>query len=85
MAFCLAVCYDHLEIVKYLIEQEADIHANNDSSLLSAAYSGHLDIVKCLVEHGIDIHIHNNEALRWSRNGNCPDVVDYLISQEATA
>ena len=40
--------------VKQLIENGADIHAQNDRALRLSAHYGHLDTVKYLVEHGAD-------------------------------
>ena len=42
----------HLEVVKYLVENGADIHANNDHALRWSARFGHLEVVKYLIEKG---------------------------------
>ena len=47
-----ASCYGHLEIVKCLIENGADIHSFNGSALRYASGYGHLEVVKYLVEQG---------------------------------
>ena len=73
----------HLEVVKYLVEQGADIHANDDLSLISASNNGHLELVKYLVEQGADIHAHNDLSLRWARQRGHTEVADYLVSQGA--
>jgi ankyrin repeat protein len=36
--------------VKYLVEQGADIHADDDRALIWTANNGHLEVVKYLVE-----------------------------------
>jgi ankyrin repeat protein len=36
----------HLDVVKYLVEKGADIHASADHALRWAAGSGHLDVVE---------------------------------------
>jgi len=38
----------HLDVVKYLVEKGADVHADDDGALRWAAESGHLDVVKYL-------------------------------------
>ncbi len=48
--------YGYLDIVKYLVEQGADIHTCDDYSLRSASCYGHLNIVRYLIENGADIH-----------------------------
>ena len=43
-------------MVKYLVENGADIHVNNDKALFHASRNNeHLEIVKYLVENGADI------------------------------
>ena len=48
--------YGHLEVVKYLVEQGADIHAHDydgpDASLRMASENGHLDVVDYLISKG---------------------------------
>lgn len=39
-----------LDIVKYLVEQGADIHARNECALRWASEKGHRDVVKFLKE-----------------------------------
>src|SRR3989344_2772907 len=69
----------HLPVVQYLLDQGADIHAENDCALRWSAYNGHLPVVQYLLEHGADIHAKNDLALRWSaENGHLP-VVQYLL------
>ena len=48
----------HLEIVKYLVENGADIHFNkfNDTPLRSTSVNGHLEIVKYLIMNGVKIN-----------------------------
>ena len=47
----LAVRKGHLDIVKYLLDHGADIHAGDDCALIEAVREGHLDIVKYLLDH----------------------------------
>ena len=69
-----------LEVIKELVEEGANIHADNDFVLRWVAKKGHLDIVKYLVENGADIHVKNNYALRWAIENGHIDVVKYLKS-----
>ena len=53
-----------LEIVKYLVEQGANINARssyNTTALMEAAYKGNFEIVKFLVQNGADVNIKNND------------------------
>src|SRR5665647_246421 len=72
-----------LELVKYSIEQAADIHDDDDDALTQASYSGHLDVVKYLVEHGADIHARQDFALRLAIEKNRLDIVKYLVEHGA--
>jgi ankyrin repeat protein len=58
-ALQLAAKYGYLDIVKYLVEQGADVnwidHDGSFALILSTKY-GHFDVVKYLVEHGSDIN-----------------------------
>ena len=69
--------------VKELIENAADIHANNDESLRLSAENGHIDIVKYLVENGADIHADDDGALRNSACCGHFDIVKYLVENGA--
>ena len=51
----------HLEVVKYLIERGADVHADNDYyALRYSAGKGHLEVVKYLIEKGANIDVIKN-------------------------
>jgi ankyrin repeat protein len=65
-------------VVKFLLENGADIHAMDDETLRWSAKNGHIDVVKFLVENGADIHAMNNEALKYSTS---IDVVKFLESK----
>jgi len=72
-----------LEIVKYLVENGANIHAKNDQALRNASYYGDLEIVKYLVKNGADIHVRNDEALRNACYKGQLEVVKYLVKNGA--
>ena len=73
----------NLEVVKYLVENGADIHAEKDYALRLAAYNGHLDVVKYLVEKGVNIHADGDYSLKLATvNGNL-EVVKYLVEKGA--
>jgi hypothetical protein len=70
----------HLDIVEYLVDKKANIHAWDEAALQFASLNGHLEIVKYLVEHGANIHAYDDIALRWARKNKHWDVVKYLES-----
>ena len=73
----------HLDVVKYLVEKGADIHAANDYALRYASFNGHLDVVKYLVEKGANIHAVDDYALRYAADNGRLDVVKYLVEKGA--
>ena len=77
-ALCSASYDGHLEIVKLLLKNKADVHAKDDGALRFAAKSGHLEIVKLLLENGADVHADDNAALRYSLANGHLEVVRLL-------
>jgi ankyrin repeat protein len=71
------------KVIKRLVKEGADIHANNNCALRWAAGSGHLDVVKFLVENDADIHAYNDLALRWAAGSGHLDVVKFLVEKGA--
>lgn len=78
-----AATLGHLGVVKYLVEQGANIHALDDDALCYASKNGHFDIVKYLVEHGANIHAGDDGALRWASRNGYFDIVKYLVEHGA--
>jgi len=75
-----ASIYGRLEILKYLAEIGADIHADDDQVLISACRYGHLEVVKYLVSQGVNIHIKDEQPLLQATWGGHFEIVKYLIS-----
>ncbi len=73
----------HLPVVKYLVENNADIHSRDDCALRWASEGGHFPLVKYLVEHNANIHAQNDYALLWSSVASHFDVVEYLVKKGA--
>ena len=68
-----------LLVVKYLVENGADITHLNNEAVRWASYDGHLEIVKYLVENGADITDENNQALRYASYYGYLELVKYLV------
>ena len=56
-AFIGAAKNNHQTTVEYLIDKEADIHADNDQALRLTAGRGYVKIVKYLLEKGANINV----------------------------
>jgi hypothetical protein len=73
----------HLEVVRLLIANGADVHAGNDFALELASKNGHLEVVRLLVSNGANVNAMNDNALRLaSKNGHL-EVVRLLIDNGA--
>ena len=86
-ALTKAIEKGNLEIVKYLVENGADIKDNDSNTALTvASRNGNLEVVKYLVENGADINDKDNYGdtalMVASWNGNL-EVVKYLVENGA--
>nr|XP_054775107.1 ankyrin-1-like [Lytechinus pictus] len=79
----------HLDVVKYLISQSAEVKKGDNSgsnALHTAAQNGHLDVVKYLIGEGVEVNTGNNyglTALQSAAYNGHLDVVKFLTSQRA--
>lgn len=86
-----------IEVVQYLVEHGADIHANNEDALISCIDDCHhesdcyvetdgdchYEIMKYLLNIGADIHARDDYALRWFAHNGENSNVEYLIGMGA--
>ena len=70
-----------LDIIKYLVEQGANIHAGFYGALLLAGKNGHLEVVKYLVEQCGDDEL-DYALIKASKHGYL-DIVKYLVEHGA--
>ncbi len=89
-ALAFACQNEHEDIVRYLVEQGADVNAPGDmdrTPLMAAASNGcHLEILRFLVEHGANVNARGElgwTALIWAAREGCIECVKYLLSQGA--
>ena len=61
-----------------LIENDANIHADDNYALKYASDYGHIDIVNLLIERGANIHAENDYALRWASYNGHIEIVKLL-------
>ena len=78
-----ASAYGHLEIVKYLVSQGANVCYNNNIAVRYAAVNGHLEVVKYLVSQGANVRANNDYAIRFASQFGHLEIVKYLVSQGA--
>lgn len=88
-ALLIASYYGHTDIVKLLLEREADVNVKNTdgvSALRMASQEGHTDIVKLLLERGADVNIKSTNGvtalMKASQNGHT-DIVKLLLERGA--
>jgi ankyrin repeat protein len=70
----------NLEVIKFLIENGANINIYDDLAFRVAAKNGHFEIIKFLVEKGANIHAVDDYPLRWAAKNGHTKVVNYLKS-----
>jgi hypothetical protein len=72
----------HLEVVKVLCQNGADIHDERDLPVIVwASERGHLHIVKYLVSEGADVRVCNDMAVKLACKHGHIKLVKYLVSQ----
>ena len=89
-ALWVAAAKGHFDVVRLLIEQNAEVDrrtSSNSTPLRAAAFLGHLDIVHCLVENGADVNARTNSnstpLMITCYNGHL-DVASYLVEHGAS-
>ena len=81
--------YGHLEYIKALIENGADVNIGNKykaTPLMIAAEKGNIDVAKLLIDNGADImlaNMHGSNALMFAADKGQQDMVKFLIEYGA--
>ena len=84
-----AIIKGHIDIVKYLVEQGADLNAQDEDGwtvLMWAAQRGHIDIVRYLVEQGAEVNLQYKDgytALMQAVREGHTSIVRYLVEHGA--
>ncbi len=87
-ALILAATKGNIDIVKMLIEADANVNyanTNGDTALMKAAGGGYIGTVRILIEHGANVNHANNNgdtALIWAAPGSI-EIVGLLIAAGA--
>jgi len=69
--------------VKKALENDADVHTDNDYALRMASYYSHLPVIEFLLKHGANVHVSNDWILRNASSLGHLDVVDLLLKNGA--
>jgi ankyrin repeat protein len=72
-----------MDYIKIIIENDGDIHANNDYVLIRASCHGNLSMYESLIESAAYIHSCNERTLRWACSNGHLAVVECLIKYGA--
>ena len=75
--------YGHLDVVRLLIKNGADVSARDNFALRSASYNGNLEVVRLLIDIGADVSALDNYALKWASYYGHLEVVKLLIENGA--
>ncbi len=70
-------------MVRYLVENGADVRANDDYAIKQASKNGHLEVVRYLVENGADVRAENDCAVKWAFEYGHSKIVSYLVEKGA--
>ena len=87
--FDMAITYDNIEMVKYLIENCMDVNQTNRrsgfTSLMAAACYGRVEIVKILLANGVDQDAEDSKGFRaidFARKMNKKSILELLDYDE---
>ncbi|KAG0207517.1 hypothetical protein BGX33_006803 [Mortierella sp. NVP41] len=78
-----AVRGNDVEMVRLLMDYEADVHAFNEEAVLVAAQKGHMEILRLLIQAGADIETKAGAPLRQASEGGHADAVRILCESGA--
>jgi ankyrin repeat protein len=83
-ALVKASYYSDIKIVKYLLDNGANIHYNNDEALCNAIEEGRTLIVKLLLEYGADLYSDGilDIVRRYEKGGYCTDMISLIKEKD---
>ncbi len=80
----LAAKHGKVDLIRYALQNGADIHYNDDIALVFAAEEGRVNAVKYLLENGADVNAQHGAALYFAIAGDHHEIVRGLISPDET-
>ncbi len=73
-----------MELVKYALDNKANVHYRRNMALKNAAQNNHLGVVKYLLRNGADINdSHHGSVVELAIKNNNYDIAKYLVEQGA--
>lgn len=69
----------NVDVVTALLENGADVHADDDYILRSSILNAHLEITAKLLEYGANLHCNNNEILYNLHNSLDEQLADVIL------
>jgi ankyrin repeat protein len=82
-ALRVASFHGNSNIVKYLIEEGADVNSDDSRALQNAAGNDHVEVIRVLISSGADIHAGDDKALRMAANLRQYNAVRILLEHGA--
>lgn len=79
----LASFYGYLDTVKFLVENGADVHMDNDKAFRNAVIRSNLDVAEYLIQFGMDIHMDDEYLLRKSIENGDTHMITFLVDNGA--
>ncbi len=73
----------NISMVRSLLNQNVNIHIDDEHALLTASNHGHLEIVRLLLDHGADVHARHDDAIVQASSEGHLGVVRLLIERGA--
>jgi len=70
-----------VRVLRFLVENGANIHEDDDAVLCWCSEKGYLDVVMYLVENGANIHARREHPFMFAANNGHLDVVRYLVDR----
>lgn len=71
-----------VDLVKKVLDKDADINANKSIALQMSCENGHIDVVKFLLEKGANINANNGAPLFNAVSNNHIDIVKFLLENK---
>jgi len=73
----------HIDIVEYLLNHGANVHANHDDALIEAVQMNHINVVKLLIKYTANINTEDDEPLLYACCNKNIELIEYLLNNGA--
>jgi len=70
----------HLEVCKWLMQFNPDVHVYSDAAFRYAAKNGHLEVCKWLMQFNPNVHVYNDQSFRCAFDNNHLELCKWLIN-----